>query len=326
MKIAMLNGYQLSAGEREEMWRQSCRIAGDIDRHIGGGTWLPGLPPQLGERLDEFAADSGRSGVLLLRGLAVGDLPPTHTEGGEPTELRGHPTAGTLVLLAERLGRLVGYADEKGGALIHDVRPVPGEERRIENSGAVAFDFHTENVHHPLRPDFLGLLCLRRDHDGVAATRVASVREAVRQLDPATVDLLREPRFHSRYPSSFTRDGGPERAAGPHPVVFGPVDRPFMRFNSHHTRTDDPAGRRALEELVGALESVCQDIVLSPGDCVIIDNHVAAHGRSAFTPHYDGQDRWLRRFYSLCSSPRWTRDMSPRHRVLPVMTQMAGLW
>lgn len=98
-----------------------------------------------------------------------------------------------MALVADLVGSLIGYQDEKGGALIHDVHPVRGEETRIENSGSVAFDFHTENVHHPLRPDFLGLLCLRQDHDAEAATRVASVREAESLLTEEQRRVLRSP-------------------------------------------------------------------------------------------------------------------------------------
>ncbi|MCC3776312.1 TauD/TfdA family dioxygenase [Streptomyces sp. UNOB3_S3] len=283
------------------------------------------LPTALRDTLLDFAEGTSPHGHVLLRGLRVGDVPPTPAGHGTAA-LTGHPTDGTLTLVADLLGALVGYQDEKSGALIHDVHPVAGEEARIENSGSVAFDFHTENVHHPLRPDFLGLLCLRRDHDGVAATRVASVREAIAHLTPEDVEALRRPVFHSAYPSSFTRDAaGPAPESGPHPVIFGDPDRAFLRFNSHHTHAADARGTRALEALARALETVCQDIVLEPGDLVIVDNHVAAHGRSAFVPRYDGADRWLRRFYSLRSTPLWARRMMRRPRVIPRMADIRGV-
>ena len=34
-----------------------------------------------------------------------------------------------------------------------------------------------------------------------------------------------------------------------------------------------------------------------PGDLLIIDNTVAVHGRSPFTPRFDGTDRWLQRTF-----------------------------
>ncbi|WP_244315593.1 TauD/TfdA family dioxygenase [Streptomyces albidochromogenes] len=240
--------------------------------------------------------------------------------------LDDHFTNGTLMLVADLLGSLVGYQDEKSGALFHDVHPVRGEEHHIENSGSVAFDFHTENVHHPMRPDFLGLLCLRQDHEAVAATRLSSVRDALPLLTEDQVAELRKPQFHSLYPTSFTRNTeGPRPSAGPHPVVFGPAGRPFIRFNSHNTRAADAGGERVLRALTEALESVCRDLVLAPGDLVVLDNHVVVHGRSAFQPRYDGRDRWLRRFYSLRSTPLWAQRMMRHPRVLPAMADIRGV-
>jgi L-asparagine oxygenase len=36
---------------------------------------------------------------------------------------------------------------------------------------------------------------------------------------------------------------------------------------------------------------------LRPGDIVLIDNHHALHGRTPFTPRWDGLDRWLLRTF-----------------------------
>ncbi|MGL4174561.1 MAG: TauD/TfdA family dioxygenase [Dermatophilaceae bacterium] len=273
----------------------------------------------------EFAHDTGQEGFLLLRGLPVSKIPPTHVDG-VPSALPSHPTDDMLGAFADALGTMVGYSEEKDGALVHEVQPVSGDEARIENSGSVTFDFHIENVHHPLRPDYLGLLCLRQDHLGVATTRVASGRTARGLLDAETEATLRQHLFHSNHPTSFSRSGSESFIAGPHPVLFGPADRPFLRFNSHNTFAITPDGRAALVRLVEALEAVCHDVLLAPGDCVIVDNSVTAHGRSAFTPRYDGRDRWLRRFYAVRSIPRVVQDMMAGSRVIPALGDTRGVW
>jgi L-asparagine oxygenase len=322
---ALRQEYVLDDAERRVM----AALAEQTAPHLSDGPAenageLMSVPEGLRRALRSFA-DGTRAGFLHIRGLDIGELPDTPSEAGH-LALTDHVTTGTLLLVAELLGGLVGYADEKSGDLLHEVHPVRGEETRIENSGSVAFDFHTENVQHPLRPDFLGLLCLRQDHEFSAATRVASIREAVDGLDGRDVEVLREPRFRSLYPTSFTRGATGERPrSGPHPVLFGHRPRLFMRFNSHNTQADDAAGRRALGALAERLEFVCHDLVLQPGELVIVDNHVAAHGRSAFVPRYDGRDRWLRRFYSLGSVPRWAEEMMPRPRVLPSMAEIQGV-
>ncbi|GHH24494.1 L-asparagine oxygenase [Streptomyces rubradiris] len=304
------------------MWERAEQIV-----HQGPDAVRPDdLPERVRQAVRRFGEDSGTTGFLLLRGLEVGELPPTHSDG-EPATLPGHGTAGLAMIIAETLGTMIGYADEKNGDLVHNVQPLPGEETRIEGSGSVAFDFHIENVHHALRPDFIGLICLRQDHDKVAATRVSSVREAVERLKPSTLDVLRECQFYSNYPGSFTRDSTVEPApAGPHPVLFGDAGKPLMRFNSHNTVSLSKAGRAALRALAEALEEVCHEVIMQPGDCALLDNHVAAHGRSAFTPRYDGQDRWLRRFYSIQSVPRSVLQMMGGSRVIPPIPAIQGIW
>ncbi|MEU4655028.1 TauD/TfdA family dioxygenase [Streptomyces sp. NPDC023723] len=317
---------RISPADAQKAWELSVQAAG---QPVGDMSTLADLlldmPPAIRDGLLSFADGTSQAGYVLLRGLTIGDLPPTPVVHG--SHMDDHPTSGTLRLVADLVGSLIGYQDEKDGALLHDVHPVKGEETRIENSGSIAFDFHTENVHHPLRPDFLGLLCLRRDHEGVGATRVASVREAQALLTDQQLDVLRSARFSSAYPTSFARNiSGPRPTAGPHPVLFGQETELFMRFNSHNTTAPDRQGTAALQALSEALESVCKDIVLAPGDMVLVDNHIAAHGRSSFTPRYDGTDRWLRRCYSLRAVPRWAELMMPRRRVIPQLADINGIF
>ena len=46
-----------------------------------------------------------------------------------------------------------------------------------------------------------------------------------------------------------------------------------------------------------AIEEIQSGVVLEPGDLLVIDNHVAVHGRSPFTARFDGTDRWLQRTF-----------------------------
>ncbi|GAB2934772.1 TauD/TfdA family dioxygenase [Streptomyces heilongjiangensis] len=321
-----MTSYHLTESEAiktRELSVLAARLSNSLPIVISG--LLLDLPEEMRKPLLNFGADSSAGGHFLLRGLMVDDLPETPAAHGMAS-LDDHFTNGTLMLVADLVGSLVGYQDEKSGALFHDVHPVRGEEHRIENSGSVAFDFHTENVHHPLRPDFLGLLCLRQDHEAIAATRLSSVRDALPLLTEDQVADLRKPQFHSLYPTSFTRHTeGPRPSAGPHPVIFGSADKPFIRFNSHNTQAADAGGERALRALGEALEHVCRDLILAPGDLVVLDNHVVVHGRSAFQPRYDGSDRWLRRFYSLRSTPLWAQRMMRHPRVLPAMADIRGV-
>jgi L-asparagine oxygenase len=52
-----------------------------------------------------------------------------------------------------------------------------------------------------------------------------------------------------------------------------------------------------LNELTNAIARRHTAVVLEPGDLLVIDNSVAVHGRSPFTPRFDGTDRWLQRTF-----------------------------
>jgi L-asparagine oxygenase len=58
---------------------------------------------------------------------------------------------------------------------------------------------------------------------------------------------------------------------------------------------EDP--QRALD-LLGETAAQVQTVLrLEPGDLLVIDNNRAVHGRTRFTPRYDGLDRWLLRSF-----------------------------
>ena len=63
------------------------------------------------------------------------------------------------------------------------------------------------------------------------------------------------------------------------------------------------SGGNRLHLAAGTLQIVVHhdEIVLRPGDLFFIDNSRAFHGRSSFTPRWDGADRWLCRLQGLCN-------------------------
>jgi hypothetical protein len=60
-------------------------------------------------------------------------------------------------------------------------------------------------------------------------------------------------------------------------------------------RGTTPRAQSALAALHRAVKTATQHVVLAAGDLLVIDNDRAVHGRTPFTPRYDGTDRWLKR-------------------------------
>lgn len=158
-------------------------------------------------------------------------------------------------------------------------------------------------------------MCLR-NKDRVATT-VATVGDI--SLDDGDVDVLFQARFlirpdtshlgaYSGRPASSDAETRLRKAArrrvgrmneAPEPVaaLYGTKDSPYLCADPCYMDAvpSDPRARAALNTLEREITAQLRDTVLGPGDICFIDNFRAVHGRSAFTPRYDGTDRWLKR-------------------------------
>ncbi|MFJ8650988.1 TauD/TfdA family dioxygenase [Streptomyces rochei] len=265
-------------------------------------------PATLRKKLSEFRRDSGPDGSMLLRGLPVDSmgLPPTPAVNGS---VQREPSLGAAVLLtvACGLGDPGAFRPEKNGALVQDVVPVPGMEEFQGNAGSTLLTFHNENAFHDHRPDFVMLLCLRADPTGRAGLRTACIRRVLPLLSDRTVDALWAPEFITAPPPSFNLSG-PGEAAGP--VLLGDPSDPDLRVDLAATEPVTERAAEALRELQDRFDATATTHRLVPGELAIVDNRVTVHGRTEFTPRYDGTDRWLQRTFVLTDLRR-SRALRP---------------
>jgi L-asparagine oxygenase len=256
--------------------------------------------PDLVEALVHFRLRGSRDGILLLRGVPLDDpLPVTPGRGaftGSWREL-SRSTIAQLVVMSV-LGDVISYADEKEGRLIQDICPIPGAEHLQENTGSTLLELHTEDGFHPNKPDFLSLLALRSDHANEAMTVGCGIRTVLPQLDPAVIEALRQPLYRIRLASSFVGTGV-QRYSAPMPVLSGcPLD-PDLCVDFHAMEPMTEAAEDALEDLREKMLGSLVGVALQPGEMLIVDNRKAVHGRTGFSPRYDGEDRWLRRCFAV---------------------------
>lgn len=255
------------------------------------------LPVGLRRAVGAFRRDSGDHGILLLRGLPVDPSAlPSTPMAGESVQRDATVAAALLLMTACGLGEPVAFRPEKAGAMVQDVVPVPGKESFQGNAGSVTLSFHNENAFHPHRPDFVLLLCLRPDHDRVAGTRVACIRQVLPLLTETTRSALRAQEFATQAPPSFGTAG--ERPVT-HAVLSGDPADPDIQVDLAATRGLTRRSRDALVELGVVFEETSREVVLDTGDLIVVDNRVTVHGRSSFNPRYDGRDRWLQRTFSV---------------------------
>ncbi|WP_415947326.1 TauD/TfdA family dioxygenase [Streptomyces sp. KLOTTS4A1] len=271
------------------------------------------LPAPLRRGLRDFRRDSGPTGSLLVSGLPAGDLPLPSTPSTRGSVQRTAEVPATvLLMIAAGLGDPAAFRPEKTGALVQDVVPVPGQEDFQGNAGSVLLSFHNENAFHPHRPDFVMLLCLRADHEGVAGLRTACIRQVLPLLSAGSRDALWQDEYTTDAPPSF----GAMPKGAPHAVLTGAADDPDVRVDFAATKPVTERARLALAELAELFDMTAQTVRLAPGDLAIVDNRVTVHGRTAFRPRYDGKDRWLQRSFVLTDLRRSRADRAADGYVL----------
>jgi L-asparagine oxygenase len=267
---------------------------------------VPVLTRRLPERLVGHLADfrlEEAAGACVVSGLAVDDA----SIGPSPLERRLEADRGNtrreemlLVLVASLLGEVFGWSALQGGRLVQDLAPLSTEAREKSGySSDSVLDPHTEDAFHPLRCDYLGLLCLR-NHDLVPTTYAPI---DVSGLDERQRRVLFESRFRIVPDPEHLRRVAKHDAAvqqpwlQPGPILFGDARAPYARVDAYFTEVEpgDEEAAVALRELSEWLERQLVPVVLGPGDILFIDNYRAVHGRRPFAARFDGTDRWLKR-------------------------------
>lgn len=295
---------QLDAGEAERVRKLGENLrqahAGSPDRFCEEASLLAAaLPTRVRVELARFARNGSDHGYLLLRGLAADDdLPPTPADNtshlGETTVL-----AAVQAIVGHCLGEMVAYEAEGGGRLFQDM--VPSREAvntQTSLSSGVELELHTEQAFSPLRPDWIGLGCLRGAPD--AATYVLAARPLLTAFESAERALLRQPLWTTLVDESF-REQGREFAdgnlRGPFPIVAGSQGDPYIRFDQDldwGVSEEAEALRRRIVELYPLLRA---SHTLAPGELLFVDNLRAVHGRSPFRARFDGSDRFIVRSF-----------------------------
>jgi L-asparagine oxygenase len=291
----------------------------DAEKHISTAQTLAAeLPRRFRQEALHFRRYGSANGGLLLQGLPTGPIPPTpeHADEAVGTTLLA---AGVLALFAALLGDQFGFRPELSGHIVQDILPVRGfEDTQQSISSTMDLFPHVETAFTDNRADYVGLFCVRQDHDGVAGTSLSPIEGILKMLDPPTVNVLSQPRFKTTVDGSFLRGSGRSDAIfiGPIEIMSGPENRPRLRCDFAETAGLDAVAGKALERLRMAVIDAAITIRLLAGDLLFVDNNHSFHGRTAFQARWDGRDRWLLRTFVTCDLSRSAADRPGDGRIV----------
>ncbi|HEX6097334.1 MAG TPA: TauD/TfdA family dioxygenase [Thermoanaerobaculia bacterium] len=276
--------------------------------------------------LIQYRSDPHAPGVAIVRGLPIDDdLPATPADGEPSGDKRTYVSEAIALGVATLIGEPYAFRAEKGGRLVHDIVPVRGKENAHSNAGSLEpLGFHTEAAAFgDAAPEYVLLFGLRADHDRLACTLTADVRDAQRRLAPDHLRQLRSRAYELQAPESFSDNGvNYSRLTS---VITGPEDAPQVIVNMDRMRGVTAAAAEALQSFgeVLAHPDVLRRTYIVPGDLVVIANRRAVHGRTTFAPRWDGRDRWLQRVY--VTPTLWSlRHLSDGRRAVAVELQGAA--
>lgn len=258
-----------------------------------------GVVEQIAAYMENPEADFALVSRHMIRDHDLGYTPanqkdPTTTKTSLEYEM-------VVMLYGTVLGSVFGWATQQEGHIVNDIIPMETfADQQVGASSKVELAWHTEDAYHPGRADFICLFCLRNPTG--APTTVASIVDInSRQALPAA---LFEPCV--RIAADDAQAAGAEEAGIEDWTESAVKPMPILSENGSGLQMCvDPAYMSVASEDEGVRDAVtgfCQtidehltEVVLKPGDLLILNNHRAVHGRRPFKPTYSGRDRWLKR-------------------------------
>lgn len=256
------------------------------------------------------------------------DLPET-PEGFTPVPDADGTILGRAAALAVQgfLGQeTVSYGSENAGQLFVNLTPLSGEGKFARKSKA-GLRGHTDAVSFPFKgdsdalnpriapsPDFVTLVGLRNPHS--VPTKVMALDSVLALLSQQDIEELKKAQYAIEPQATFI-EGMKDILGGVHIAIDVPVLKDdksgtIVRYSHSSVSPTEPDGtaQEASRNFEAACNNVATDVVIAPGDVLLVSNRLCLHGRGTVGDEVRGNSRWLLRTYGLDTSDL---DGSQRH-------------
>lgn len=272
------------------------------------------MPLRLRRLFHDFRNRKIEDGYLLLKGFplsdeAIGPTPP-HWDAPWINE-RILREEIYQCLVSSCLGEIFGWLTQEKGRYLRHIVPIETDRNeQLGGSSNVVLLWHVEEAFHPQRADMMTIMCYRNNEE--ACTNICSTSDL--EIPAHYWQVLSQRRFFidpdkSHFPEnnqsahwqldqeSFAKIRQFLQSPEPVAVLTGKrgqenllIDEAFMR-----AAPGDGEAQEALSWLFQHMNERKHEIIMEPGDLLVIDNRMTAHGRSQYVPQYGAKARWLRR-------------------------------
>jgi len=248
------------------------------------------LPERLLKVLASFASDFSREqyGALIFHGLfdidqeKIGTTPP-NWQSADYSKFNQYGFACALLHGALPSKPVQYYSQRKGGGLIHAI--IPDEKMRDTQTGsgsATDLYVHTEDAFLKHQADFLSFMYIRNEE------QVPSTLYSIRSHESIHEDYkpLFDPIF--KIPKDANLKTEAEEIDTLDAILYGNKELPFMRFDAAEQlfnpdiKQTDIAHHALSKFWQEAKHLIYSDFTPQAGDVIVVNNHLCAHGRSAF--------------------------------------------
>lgn len=253
-----------------------------------------GLPKRIMSALKEFKAS--QDGCLLIKGLPINKkyiLTPENNKFhvGETTLL-----SRVQAIINEYLGNMVSYEAEGNGRLFQDM--VPNQELALTQtslSSKKELELHTEQAFSEMRPDYLSLACLKGDIN--AKTYIMHVQNILDRFTLYETKLLTRELWEIGVDQSFIMNGCSSNLRGPLSILNLKNGEFELIFDQDLMIGLTEEASDLVDKIIDLYYEFREHCVLESGDILILNNHKVVHGRSAFSPLFNGHDRFVIRSF-----------------------------
>jgi L-asparagine oxygenase len=248
------------------------------------------LPESILNITSDFSSDFSKNqyGALVFKGLMDIDqenigTTPSNWQSADYSKFNLYGFVCALLHGALPSKPVQYYSQRKGGGLIHAI--IPDEKMRETQTGSGSSTdlyVHTEDAFLKHQADFLSFMYIRNEE------QVPSALYSIRSHE--SIGKNHKPLFNRifKIPKDANLENGANEEDTLDSVLYGNLELPFMRFDAAEQlfnpsiKQSEDAQHHLNEFWEEARHLIYSGFTPQAGDVILVNNHLCAHGRSAF--------------------------------------------